>query len=161
MSELSRHQVQFKRLGRWYERFKNINDDQILDKSDEFYLDDVIAFFINCYHLKDWIKNDPAATSVADKVEAYINNNLELSLCADICTSMKHLEFNRNYLPRSGGKVSWNKKDVKLKVGSGERIIATKYRLDTKLGPRDAFDIATKCIEAWDKFYSDNNLKRD
>ena len=54
---------------------------------------------MNCHHLKDWIKNDSAAASVANNVENYINNNPDLSLCADICNGVKHL---RRISSRSG-----------------------------------------------------------
>lgn len=34
---------------------------QVYDRSSEHYDDEVFAFFLYCYHLKDWIKNDTAA----------------------------------------------------------------------------------------------------
>jgi len=166
MSELSRHQEQFKRLGRWYERFKNINDGQIHDKNSDFYLDDVYAFFINCFHLKDWIQNDDTVVldSKVDKKEKgkyikdYINTVDELKLCADLCNSVKHLYLDRK--PYSRKEPKFGKKSAKLYLGVGQDKIEMKYIIDTLSGPRDAFEIATKCMEAWDKFYSDNNLKR-
>ena len=159
MSELSKHQEQFKRLGRWYERFKNINDGQIHDKPSDCYQDEVIAFFMNCHHLKVWIINDPTAVSVANKVEAYINNNTELSLCAYICNSLKHLRLLKKQ--RSKEKPEFGPRKYEIDLGTEPKTIAVKYTINTLSGPRDAFDIATKCMEAWGKFYSDNNLKRD
>lgn len=143
------YQEQFKRLGRWYERFKNINDGQIHDKNSDFYLDDVYAFFINCYQLKDWIKNDPSAASVVDRVEAYINNNPALSLCADICNGLKHLHLDS---ARSGERPKFGKKVAKLRIGSGPITIALKYEIKTNSGTTDAFDLATKCMKAWEIF---------
>jgi hypothetical protein len=43
-------------------------------------------------------------------------------------------------------------------VSSEPKILSVKFTIDTSFGPRDAFDIATKCIEAWKKFYSNNKL---
>ena len=158
MSELSRHQEQFKRAKRWYERFKNINNGMKHDKSSENYEDEMYAFFMNCYHLKDWIRNDPAATSVANNVENYINNNLDLKLCADLCNSLKHFYLNENiYPPRSKEDPKFGTKSATYDIAKNS--IKFNYTIDTLSGPRDAFDIATKCMEAWDKFYSDNNLK--
>ena len=136
-------------MKRWYKRFKEINNGQIHDKPSGFYEDDVYAFFMNCYHLKDWIKKDPAAASVANMVENYINNNPELSLCADICNGLKHFHFNRD---RSGKSPEFGKTAAKLYIGSGPTTIALKYEIKTKSGTIDAFDLATKCIKAWEIF---------
>ena len=160
MSELSRHQEQFKRVQRWYERFKNINNGKIHDEPSEFYEDKMYAFFMNCYHLKDWIINDPAAASVAHKVENYINNNLDLKICGNLCNSLKHLYLDtERFPPRSREDPKFGTKIAKYNIS--ENSIKFYYTIDTLSGHRDAFEIATKCIEAWDKFYSDNNLKKD
>ena len=159
MSPLDRHQEQFKRVQRWYERFKSINNGIIHNKASEFYEDEMYAFFMNCYHLKDWIINDPATVLVANKVEKYINNNLDLKLCADLCNSLKHLCSGKNIRPtRSKEDPNIGKKSGKLNIGAGPIIFEMKIIINTLSGPRDAFDIATKCMEAWDKFYSDNKL---
>ena len=139
------YQEQFERVKRWYKRFKEINNGQIHDKPSEFYEDDVYAFFMNCYHLKDWIKKDPAAASVENIVENYITNNPELSLCADICNGLKHFHFNGD---RSGKSPEFGKKAAKLCIGSGLTTIALKYEIKTISGTIDAFDLATKCIKA-------------
>ena len=136
-------------MKRWYKRFKEINNGQIHDKSSEFYEDEIYAFFMNCYHLKDWIKNDPAAASVANKVEGYINNNPELSLCTDICNGLKHFHLDRE---RSGESPKFGKTKAKLCLGTGPTTIAVKYEIKTKSGPIDAFDLARKCMKAWEDF---------
>jgi len=104
---------------------------------------------MNCYHLKDWIKNDPAAGSLANRVEGYINNNPEFLLCADICNGLKHLQLNRE---RSGESPEFGKKKAKLKVGIGPPTIALKYEINTNSGIVDAFILATKCMELWKNF---------
>ena len=149
MLNLTKYQEQYNRLNRWYKRFKEINDGKIHDKPSEIYQDDVYAFFMNCHHLKDWIKNDTAAASVANNVENYINNNPDLSLCADICNGVKHLRLISN---RSGERPKFGKKVAKVHIGSGPITIALKYEIKTDSGTIDAFDLATKCIKAWEIF---------
>jgi len=105
---------------------------------------------MNCHHLKDWIKNDPAAASVANKVENYINNNSELSLCADICNGLKHFYLDKG--ERSGESPKFDRTKIKLDIGAGPTKIALKYEITTKSGPIDAFDLATKCKNAWKIF---------
>lgn len=104
---------------------------------------------MNCYHLKDWIRNDPAAVSVANRVEGYINNNPELSLCADICNGLKHLQLDRE---RSGKSPEFVKKKAKLEIGKGSITITLKYEITTKDGTIDAFSLATKCMKLWENF---------
>jgi len=149
MSNQTKYQEQYNRLNRLYESFKEINDGKIHDKSSEFYQDVVYAFFMNCHHLKDWIKNDLAAASVKDNVENYINNNPDLRLCADICNGVKHLRRDSN---RSGERPEFGKKKAKLYIESGPITIALKYEIKTDSGTIDAFDLATKYIKAWGIF---------
>ncbi len=149
MSNLTKHQEQYNRVNRWYERFKEINDGKIHDKSSEFYQDVVYAFFMNCHHLKDWIKNDPAAASVANNGENYINNNPDLRLCADICNGVKHLRRTSN---RSRENPEFGKKEAKLYIGSGPITISVKYEINTKSRTIDAFDLATRCMKTWKIF---------
>lgn len=150
MLKLTKYQEQFKRLHRWYEIFKKINDGKIHDKPSDFYQDEVYAFFMNCHHLEDWIINDPAAASVANKVEKFINNNRELSLCADICNGLKHLRLNKK--ERSGENPKFGPRIYRVHLGTEPTTIAAKYTINTLSGPIDAFEIATKCMEAWESF---------
>jgi len=149
MSRSSNYQEQFKRLERWYKRFEEINNGRIHNRPSEFYEDEVYSFFMNCYHLKDWIKNDLAAASLANNVEDYINDNPEFLLCADICNGLKHFQLNRE---RSGKSPEFGKKKAKLEVGVGPPIIALKYEIITNTGIIDAFILATKCMELWKIF---------
>src|ERR1039457_811516 len=68
------------------------------------YEDMLFAFFQNCWHLKDWIKNDAAAPrTLAGPIEELCKQYRPLLLCADIANATKHLRRNRaSYL---GGNV--------------------------------------------------------
>jgi hypothetical protein len=69
---------QYERVKRWYKRFDEINQGKENYRSSEDCRDEVYAFFINCYHLKDWIKNDKGlALKRQDqvKVENWIKSN--------------------------------------------------------------------------------------
>lgn len=57
------------------------------------------SFFMDCYHLKDWLKKDSRIQNPQD-VEAAIRNGPSLSLVADLCNSLKHAGLNRP--PKSG-----------------------------------------------------------
>jgi hypothetical protein len=122
----------------------------------ENYLDEIYAFFQNCHHLKEWIKNDPTVDArIQRAVEAHIDSNRPLRLCADLCNSLKHLE-NWN---RSGEGPHFGRKQFGLALGPGPTTINLQYEVETDTGPIDAFALATECVEAWDAFLTGNGLK--
>lgn len=58
MTELRKYQEQFERMKRWYERIKKIEQGRPHNLPSDHYHDEVYAFFMNCYHLRDWIEKD-------------------------------------------------------------------------------------------------------
>src|SRR5208337_1655775 len=95
--------IQWERVKRYYTRFKALNDGIEHAMSSEHCVDDIYAFFQNCYHLKDWIKNDNTAPAAKRKgVEGYVKSHDCLKLCADICNGLKHLTLHSK--PKSGSK---------------------------------------------------------
>jgi hypothetical protein len=153
MSSKPKYLEQWERVNRWYSRFRMINAGRMHDQSSENYQDDVYAFFLNCYHLKDWIKNDPSVGAAAGKVEAFVASSVELKLCGDICNSIKHLVLR---VTKSGGAPRFGPRHFKLDLGSGPPAIAVSYEIQTATGPVDAFELATKCIRAWESFIESN-----
>src|SRR5262245_54487075 len=147
------YREQYDRMKRWYERFAAIDQGRPHDVASDNYLDEIYAFFLNCYHLKDWIKCD-SAVPVKDPqaVEDHINANRSLRLCADICNSLKHLHLTSS---RSGESPAFGKTHFALDLGSGRLpTVSLKYEVDTANGPEDAFKLATECVSAWDGFLS-------
>ena len=153
MGSSSKYLEQFYRVKRWYERFVIIDQGREHDLPSDYYQDEVYAFFLNCYHLKDWIKNDESVGAAAAKVEEFINNNEELSLCADICNGIKHLRLEST---RSGQDPRFGPRKFHVQLGGPETTISVKYSIDTSSGPLDAFELATKCLQAWEKFILSN-----
>lgn len=141
---------QYQRMIRSYTRFATLDQGQEYDPSSENSDDEVFAFFLNCYHLKDWIKNDGAAGLAAQNdVEDFINSSYALKLCADICNSHKHLRLKA---PRSDGNPRFAKKHYKLLGDRTATTISVKFEIETSRGPVDAFTLATQCIDEW-KFF--------
>jgi hypothetical protein len=140
---------QYQRMIRSYRRFAAMDQGQEYDRS-ENHDDEVFAFFLNCYHLKDWIKNDRAAGLTAQKdVENFINSSYPLKLCADICNSHKHLRLTA---PRSDGNPRFAKRHYKLLGDRNKTTITVKFEIETSRGPVDAFTLATQCVDEW-KFF--------
>jgi hypothetical protein len=140
---------------RWYDRFATLDKGQAHDRPSENYVDDVYAFFQNCYHLKDWIKNDPSLSISSVDIENFINGSASLLLCADLCNSLKHLSLTR---PRSSKNPTFGPKQYGLTLGGGAPTIRLKYQIDTSTGPIDAFTLATNCVNEWKTFFAAKGL---
>jgi hypothetical protein len=150
---------QFDTVNRHFTLFKQINDGKTHNQPSLYRDDLVINFFQHCYHLKDWIKNDPNCATWSD-VEKFINQNDDLKICADICNETKHLKLTK---PRSAENPSLDVNDsiVKLVVKDGGNVstsidISVKYNVSIDSGDKDAFELAERCVLAWKSFISLN-----
>lgn len=149
-----RYLEQFERMMRWYARFQSITEGRKHTMPSECYVDEVHAFFMSCYHLKDWIKNDAPSDlkpRARRDVEGFIDSSECMSICADICNGLKHLKFDREERSRispdlSGKEIFYN---------ASEEIIKMKFHIETTVGRFDAFQIASDCVEAWTEFLDD------
>ena len=54
------------------------------------YVDDLHHFMQDCWHLKDWIKNDPE-TGLATTIEKTVRAYKSLRIAADLANGSKHL----------------------------------------------------------------------
>lgn len=112
--------------------------------------DAIYAFFQDCYHLKDWIKNDltsPQRTSV----ESFVSHSKNLSLCADICNGSKHLTLIRSRtgcVPKLGG----HEVSFRPVHGPNRRRRYVTYKIDSGDQSLDVFDVAENCMAEWKHF---------
>jgi len=148
-----RYQEQFERVKRWYARFREINQGKPHTHPSDYYLDEVYAFFLNCYHLKDWIQNEDTIKPPKGKVEHFINQNKCMRVCADICHGIKHLKLQRS---RSGENPKFGAKKFYLDLGTSPPTIKIKFSVVTTTGVIDAFDLASECIQKWEEFIKKN-----
>lgn len=69
------------------------------------YEDDLWAFFMNCWHVKDWVKNDALLPEALRKTVVAAADSRAASpmvaVCADVANGIKHLTLNRT--PHAGG----------------------------------------------------------
>jgi hypothetical protein len=72
MTDIARWEEQWKRINRWFERFSQTARGRDHDRESDAYQDEAHAFFLNCFHLKDWLKNDPASGVPAADVEGFV-----------------------------------------------------------------------------------------
>jgi hypothetical protein len=148
---------QYDRMKRWYDKFAALNQGRPHDSPSENYVDEIYAFFQNAYHFKDWLKNDGTlASPVVKDVEQFINGDRSLRLCADICNSLKHLVLKKG--ERSKENPTFGRKQYGLSLGAGPTKIKLEYEINTASGSVDAFQLATDCMAAWDKFRAKHGI---
>jgi hypothetical protein len=56
-------------------------------------LDFFLAFFLNCYALRDWFINSNSISQT--EMDELIKSDEAMRLCRDICNRSKHLTLNR------------------------------------------------------------------
>ena len=84
--ELVTWRAQYDRMERGYTRLNK------LYQSSVDYEDDIQHYFQDCWHLKDWIKNDVNVNqAVRDSIESEVNNHKPLRIVADLANGSKHL----------------------------------------------------------------------
>jgi hypothetical protein len=135
-----------KRLREDISRFSVSTSDNFKDANDAF-----TSFFIQCYHLRDWLFQSHYRKR---EVDAFVNNNVSLSLCRDMANRQKHREINR-YEPQN----HFIEHDVH---GIATPIInyydpvrkENRFGIDVReFGTLiDVIELADKCIEDWERF---------
>ncbi len=157
MTSQHRFLEQLGRVKRWYARMKGLDFGKSHMMPSDYYEDEVYSFFLNCYHLKDWLKNDESVDlSVREKVEEFVNKNDCLLICADLCNSSKHLRLDS---ARSDQEPKFGKKHIDVLIDAGDScppVIRIKYSIQTKVGKIDAFELASECLEKWEEFIKAN-----
>jgi hypothetical protein len=149
----STYQQQWKRVKRWYRRLKYISENKPASESSKNDDDDVAAFFQNCYHLKDWIKNDPQAGKMRNEVEDYVSKSESLSICADICNGTKHLILDKS---RSGTNPTFGNHTHRVYLNNTPILVCRGYTIVAGDKTFDAFDLAFRCMMDWHHFLSLN-----
>jgi len=96
MSQVSK---QFNRTQRAFLRVLDNHNRKLLD-----YEDDVWNFIQNCWHLKDWIKNDKqnVAKTTRGKIEVEVNSHPSLVIVGELTNKGKNLEVTSNVLEEGG-----------------------------------------------------------
>ncbi len=148
---MEKFEEQFERVNRFYRRFKEIY--QGMRDTTE---DDIYCFFQNCYHLKDFLKNDDKYTKHdASAIEHYVHNNKWLVICADICNATKHLILKNKPTPTvsDNSTVVVDSENNTLIESDGTYIITEfKVKIEHEGTEYDAFDVATEALNAWKTF---------
>ncbi len=145
---------QFEIVKRYLKRIEAMYDGvQILPSNDkEYYDDDVISFFIHCYHVRDWVIHLNNRDVSAREVDEYINSNRALSVCADLANGSKHCLLTRETRTEDQPHVSGSEKRTST-FEDELSVMKCKYRIMSNKKTLDALALAKECVALWDDFF--------
>ncbi len=118
---------QWERVKRWYTKVKEVelnihqvNGVPIVEQEDYLYI-----FFLNLYHLKDWIKvftNDKDIEKIFSRTEGSKN----LKIVADFVTNIKHFENSKT--TRIDSNTYFVSRDANVFIG-GQNYVANQANM--------------------------------
>ena len=146
---------QLHRVRRFGERIRAQNRERVS------YEDDLWSFFQNCWHLKDWLKNDPSIpTGIRSCVENDVKAFEALMICADLANRSKHLLLSN---ARRDANVAGREIVVVVTecVGGGSSSNSQTWDYVVTLGDgttRKALNVADSAIRAWETLLQKHGL---
>jgi hypothetical protein len=118
------------------------------------YDDNLYSFFQNCWHLKDWIKNDSKIDkTLTSSIEKVVKNYPNIMISCDIANASKHLKLSTSrvgaeVVSRSVtvnlGDVSKSKCSHKIVLDDGTEVVAQ--------------EVAKLAVEEWKLILVKNGL---
>jgi hypothetical protein len=109
------------------------------------------AFFQNCWHVKDWVNNDPRiAQATKDAVTCAAENpDRPLKLCQEFCNGIKHL------IP---GDATQGHAEYTMFLNSGRSNEIDFTVADGKGNRISARVLADQCLTEWEGILQENGL---
>lgn len=120
------------------------------DMSDVEFQDDMWSFFQHCWHVKDWLRNDPLASQRPAEVSEACRQahaSTTLMTCRDLCNGTKHLKLTQ---PGAGTGASHSHIDVTIAPEQG------RFEMDCMVDDGhgnliSGKQLARDCIAEWER----------
>jgi len=138
---------QYDRMKRWRETMKLESGDR------ERLADHFFAFAQTCYHMADWLGNDPSKVIPKSEANKYALSSPALSFCAAICNGSKHAQLEAKHVELSVTETTVT--DYRFypnegRKGSQERAMR-RLHLEWQGESVLALVFADRCIAEWDQ----------
>lgn len=138
-----------KRLEEDVEHFSISSDDNFEKAIDAF-----TSFFIQCYHLRDWLAESRYSRR---DIDIFISESFSLSLCRDMANKQKHKTIDK-YEPQN--HLIEHKIDDNSNISTPIVRYYDPFRKENRYGIDvqefgtliDVIDLVKKCIDEWEKF---------
>lgn len=118
--------------------------------------DDMISFFMHCYHIRDWVIHLNKKGLSASNVDKFINENMELKICADFCNGSKHYKLTRGIRTEHQPALA-----VRNYEGWSYASITSEFKQNLEKAnfsilangkEYDSLELAEKCYLLWKQF---------
>lgn len=178
--EQHKYLEQWERIKRWYKRIKRIEESCPQGYIDDDCLDEVYAFFMNCYHLKDWLKNSIFKQNNTKRQE--VENIFDekkgkeiFKVCADFVNGVKHVKADR--FTRIDPNTQIEKQHVTIRLGNPLPLYiplnkngkkenekysppSTQYSWEIKCGNKyyNVYQLVEDCLKEWENFLKKEKL---
>lgn len=145
---------QIERANRYLQRIREMYKGILHPRQDrDYYNDDVLSFFVHCYHIRDWILELSKIEITRREVDKFINTHEPLKICADLSNGSKHCTLKRMRTEKQPHIVSRELKASTWITGSsGGEVLKCKFKILTANGFYDALELAEECIKLWEIF---------
>jgi hypothetical protein len=148
-------QDQFERLKRYLCRIR------IRDRDRAEYEDDLLSFFQNCWHLKDWIWNDDSLTlDVRTEVRDAAHRHKALRVCRDIAIRSKHLELTKPSVGTGADIFGEAEVEISDSMSSGKSTskVLWDYMVDIDGESVRALDVAEAAVGTWHYLFATHGM---
>ena len=149
---------QWDRTLRWFGRVQRIKDASL---KRELYQDDfdvVIAFFQNCYHVRDWLSS--SRPELQPRLTAFFRQHFEMGACRDLCNGFKHK--NLTSATHDPDFNLYREYDY-FEIMADSAACPYKYRAvfadGNDIRKFDLFDLVEQCMTLWRGFLRENGLE--
>lgn len=158
MEQLNRAKRYLARIERLYKGVFTSNR-----HDEDAYFDDVLSFFIHCYHVRDWTIHQAGATVGSRAIDSFIDSHEQLRICADLANGSKHCKLTR--ATRSGHQPLITDSEMAYSTwftgnGGGE-VLKCSYRIVSGSQTHDVLELARECILLWEGFLDQNPSKTE
>ena len=147
---------QLERTKRYLKRIENIYSGVFSSSSrdEEAFDDDVISFFIHCYHVRDWIIHLNKLGITARHVDSYLDSHRALRICADLANGSKHCRLTRSLRTDHQPHIVSKERHTSfwLTGDGGGEVMKCKYTVLSNTEFFDALELATECVQLWDAY---------
>jgi hypothetical protein len=109
------------------------------------------TFFTECFHLGDWLWDDPASGLSEQAVQQFILGDPALRICEGMANTNKHHSRRKAvYVTARISSVTSDEKGTQAFVG---------WSQGQQSGTEDALDLARRCFAAWEAYLRLNGLQ--
>jgi hypothetical protein len=130
--------------------------DDWADISENDFQDMMWACFQNCWHLTEWLRNDPTVPSPQNEAARKMaRQSSTLKICGDVCNGTKHLLLTR---PKSG--VGATSQHINITIVPNEGRHEMDCVVDDGHGNSiSGLQLARDSIAEWERILAANGLK--